>query len=192
METSEFNLFGSIYIYFLIILACGYLINIFYKYRFFTNATKAVQNELNNETYQDLDSEQKAQQLNEWFEDQKTIPKVIKDSWSSFYKDFRQSKGIPDVYQYFLEEDLVTKQGFRKIAESIPATFVSLGILGTFIGITMGMEGLNPDGPSDELQGGIERLLGGMNVAFISSIVGILISLIIQFIDKLYFYRLIN
>ncbi|WP_077212396.1 hypothetical protein [Bacillus dakarensis] len=117
------------------------------------------------------------------------VSEAIKECWDQYYKDLKDSQVPPDVYQYFTEKLLVNGYGYRKIAESIPAVFLSLGILGTFYGIAAGMKKIDPYAPSEELRLGIANLMGGMEIAFHSSIVGIILSLLIQFIDKGYIYK---
>ena len=54
---------------------------------------------------------------------------------------------------------------------------VSLGIFGTFLGITIALFGFDPE----QIQASVPELIGGMKVAFISSAVGIAFSLILKF-----------
>ncbi len=61
--------------------------------------------------------------------------------------------------------------------EQLPAAFTALGILFTFVGLVRGIGVIDPTGGSDELQGAIGGLLGGLGIAFESSIIGISLSL---------------
>ncbi len=60
------------------------------------------------------------------------------------------------------------------IFNSIPSVFTTLGILGTFLGIFFGL--LNFD--VHDIEGSIPQLLSGMKTAFLTSIFGIVLSLI--------------
>src|SRR5690625_1749099 len=124
----------------------------------------------------------------------KLISKFIMNPWKKFYNDytFKKSEHIPDPLFYYSEKELVYKTGYRKIVESIPAIFVSLGILGTFLGLIIGLEDIDSTANVEGLQTGINTLLSGMGFAFYSSIAGILMSIIYQIIDRLFFYRLIT
>lgn len=135
-----------------------------------------------------LTSKEQADFLNEKISTE-NIGEIIKECWDSFYKDFKGSKVSPDVYEYFTDKAIVQRYGNRKLAESVPAVFLSLGILGTFYGIATGMQSIDPNAPSDQLRVGISDLMSGMEIAFHSSIVGIILSLLIQFIDKGYIYK---
>ncbi|USD31270.1 MULTISPECIES: chemotaxis protein [Vibrio] len=60
----------------------------------------------------------------------------------------------------------------------IPAILTSLGITGTFIGITVGLSGFSMVGDSTELLTTAMKLLEGMNTAFYTSLVGLMSSAI--------------
>ncbi|AOM83540.1 Methyl-Accepting Chemotaxis Protein [Salisediminibacterium beveridgei] len=117
-------------------------------------------------------------------------------SWGNYYNQYDEyvRKGeqfVPDVYDYMFEENIVHKYGNRKLAETIPVVFVSAGILGTFIGLVSGISDLNLDAQSEEMRMGVQDLLGGMEITFYSSILGITLSLLWHLIDKVLFYPLL-
>jgi len=60
------------------------------------------------------------------------------------------------------------------ILDSIPSVFTTLGVFGTFLGITIGLQ----DFDVDNIDASIPTLLGGMKTAFWTSIVGIGLSVI--------------
>lgn len=138
--------------------------------------------------------------FNDWMENQdnKYIKGHLLPAWKSFYVKYMsyQQKGIlytPDVYDFFFEEPLVHKFGKRKFAEVVAGIFLSMGIVGTFVGIAFGVSQVHVNGDSSTMQDGISSLLTGMKVKFASSIAGVLLSLIWQLIDKGIFYpRLTN
>lgn len=66
---------------------------------------------------------------------------------------------------------------FRKMgAAALQNIAVSLGILGTFLGIFGGILNLDPQGIND----GVPVLLGGLRTAFLTSITGMIVALIIK------------
>lgn len=131
--------------------------------------------------------------IDQWFKTGKAklIHPVIKRSWSKFFWEYSHSNShaIPDIYESFKEDQIIQKTGWRKAVEAIPAIFVSLGILGTFYGITTGLSDINTGNGTEELQNSINVLLEGMRFAFQSSIAGIVISLIFQLFDKIVLYK---
>ena len=57
--------------------------------------------------------------------------------------------------------------------------FTGLGILGTFLGLTLGLRGLDmTSGDVEVLKGGIVNLLTGVETAFVTSLVGIFCALV--------------
>ena len=68
--------------------------------------------------------------------------------------------------------------------DSIPGVFTSLGVLGTFSGILFGLLGFDVS----HLDKSIPILLGGMKTAFITSVVGLLSSLVFSRISKMIWY----
>lgn len=125
------------------------------------------------------------------FKGSKNIQRDIKQSWNRFFTEYNSKSGeiIPDTYDFFTENLIVNKAGFRKVVEIVPAVFVSLGLLGTFWGITTGISGIDTQSGAEGLQQGINGLLGGMSFAFYSSIAGIVISLLYQLVDRLFLHR---
>lgn len=64
-----------------------------------------------------------------------------------------------------------------------PNLFITLGIIGTFIGITFGISNLNFQNDTT-LKNSINSLLSSMGTAFSSSILGIIFSIISQWLNK--------
>lgn len=72
----------------------------------------------------------------------------------------------------------------------IPAILTSLGITGTFIGITVGLSGFSMVGDSTELLTTAMKLLEGMNTAFYTSLVGLMSSAIFMIWMKFCSHRI--
>lgn len=71
----------------------------------------------------------------------------------------------------------------RRQVEMFPSLVSTLGVLGTFIGISIGLLNFNPD----ELEESIPELLAGLKTAFFTSIAGMISSLVLsKVINKLY------
>ena len=67
--------------------------------------------------------------------------------------------------------------------ESTSGSLVGLGLFGTFLGLTLGISGFDSSN-SDNIQQSIQHLLDGMGTAFVTSLVGMLLSLIYTFFEK--------
>lgn len=80
----------------------------------------------------------------------------------------------------FISEETIENHAHRGILETVPDILTSLGILGTFIGLVMGLRSFNPSG-YEQMAGSITPLINGIKVAFITSIYGISLSLAFSF-----------
>ncbi|SDG19852.1 MotA/TolQ/ExbB proton channel family protein [Thermoanaerobacter thermohydrosulfuricus] len=97
-------------------------------------------------------------------------------------------KNAVDVLDYTA---LVEISGKRKIFDMMPGVFTGLGILGTFAGLVLGLSDLNFSGSTQSLEQGINNLISGMYLAFLTSIAGLVSSLIWSYFDRkrLHYYR---
>lgn len=91
----------------------------------------------------------------------------------------------PDIRDYFNEE-LLDSVLMAEISEQIPGVMTGLGILGTFIGLTVGLNKFNLGSDIDTslMQTSISGLLEGIKTAFITSIFGVVYSLAFNFFYK--------
>ena len=67
------------------------------------------------------------------------------------------------------------------LKKDLKSQIVSLGVLGTFLGIFMGLQNFNPD----DMKNSIDTILVGLKTAFFTSIVGMGTALILAIIQKL-------
>lgn len=74
---------------------------------------------------------------------------------------------------------------------SASGMLVGLGVLGTFIGLSVGIAGFDSTS-SQTIQSSIDNLLGGMGTAFSTSLLGMLCSSIYIVLEKTYINRLDN
>lgn len=72
--------------------------------------------------------------------------------------------------------------------KNLKSQIVSLGVLGTFIGIFIGLQSFNPD----DMKNSINGILLGLKTAFFTSIVGMGVALILTVIQKLLFNKKLN
>lgn len=87
-----------------------------------------------------------------------------------------------DLADYINEDyfDAVIKKGILSI---IPGVMTGLGILGTFIGLSIGLQNFNT-GSAAEITNSIAPLMDGIKIAFHTSIYGMVFSLIFNFVYK--------
>jgi len=87
---------------------------------------------------------------------------------------------------FFSEGRLLGQYMNLRFWNSVPALLVGLGILGTFVGLVAGLipfSGVSFE-ETDEIRSAIEGLLSGVSTAFITSVWGMLFSLLFNWIEK--------
>ena len=104
------------------------------------------------------------------------------------------------IHSYFLStksiegDKILSKEGSRYLLSAnpsslipvlptspnrfIPALLTTAGVLGTFLGISLGLSDFDPGGDSKKLMSSAIILLGGMKTAFYTSLVGMFFSLL--------------
>lgn len=76
-----------------------------------------------------------------------------------------------------------------RLLDTAAGTLVGLGLLGTFLGLTLGIKDFDSSS-TQNIQKSIQLLLSGIGTAFITSLVGMLLSMIYSFCDKYWRNRL--
>lgn len=108
-------------------------------------------------------------------------------AWQRFLQNAEQldRRGLPcSVEDYINDETIIYGPGNAQLAELIPGLLTSLGILGTFIGLTRGMSKLDFSN-SAALMSAIPTLLEGMKYAFETSVAGIVCSLAFSMLNRM-------
>ena len=111
----------------------------------------------------------------------------MRGSWLRFLQNAEQldRRGLPTNVEDYINDDTVTHgPGNAGLAELIPNLLTSLGILGTFMGLSRGLSSLN-FADSAQLIQGIPDLLGGMRFAFGTSVAGISCSLVFNMLNRI-------
>lgn len=87
-----------------------------------------------------------------------------------------------DVSDYINEEmiDVLMK---KNVYNLVPGVMTGLGILGTFVGLSFGLQNFNT-GNTEEIEASIAPLMNGIKVAFHTSIYGMLFSLVFNYVYK--------
>lgn len=99
-------------------------------------------------------------------------------------EDYHKTRANSDLYfgadTWLQDINPIPLQIFLKI---IPGTFIGFGILGTFIGFSLGLDEINVvDADMKSITDGVQLLLNGLKNAFNTSIVGVFASVYLNFV----------
>lgn len=147
-------------------------------------AMKVVKEGLSNldNTYQIKDLNREINKIFEKLKDDN----AYKEQWARYYSRVKKENSIDEkirvepFFGYEVMHDSLGKRGMMDIGSGI---HVSLGVLGTFIGLAIGLSGLNSVDP-DILREGVTGLIQGMKTAFYTSVFGVVLSIVWIFIDS--------
>jgi len=114
------------------------------------------------------------------------------DSLSATWADFLQNAEMRDAHgetcdvtQYINEDTVIYALGSTGFAGLAPGVMTSLGILGTFLGLVMGLSGLSLTGADTEVVlTAMDQLIRGMSTAFLTSIAGVCGSLLFNLLNN--------
>ncbi|MBT2642866.1 MotA/TolQ/ExbB proton channel family protein [Bacillus sp. ISL-41] len=179
------NSFTSGFLFFQVAFFVMYLLLHYYMEKENIKAMKYIRTELNN-----LDSSLNIKELNK--EINKIFGKLKENNpyrmqWERYFSRVRKENSIDEkirVEPFFGYDVMHDTLGKRNILDNGSGIHVSLGVLGTFIGLAIGLSGLNMADP-DLLREGVSGLIGGMKTAFYTSVLGVVFSILWIFIDSL-------
>lgn len=120
------------------------------------------------------------------WQENRFVGRRLKGCWLRFLQNAEQldRRGLPCNVEDYINEDTVTyTHGNATLADLIPNLLTSLGILGTFMGMTSGLGGLDPTS-TESMMTGIKTLLSGMQFAFGTSVAGVSCSLIFNMLNR--------
>ncbi|MDD6882784.1 MAG: MotA/TolQ/ExbB proton channel family protein [Eubacteriales bacterium] len=107
--------------------------------------------------------------------------------WSEYLNNLFFADGeyhnASNVEDYINEETVIYGPGRQAFADAIPGLLVSLGFLGTLIGLAQGLSGFDMT-DSSAVQASIVTLIPGMRYAFTTSIVGVVCSIAFTLISR--------
>lgn len=98
------------------------------------------------------------------------------------FKTKRGYMGACDIDEY-INEDLLDRVGMNYYNSGIAGTMTGLGILGTFLGLSMGLGSFSGN-DIYTISDNVGPLLSGMKVAFHTSVYGIFFSLVFNFVYR--------
>ena len=90
---------------------------------------------------------------------------------------------LTDIEEY-INEDVLALRSWQNVVTQIPGSLTGLGILGTFIGLIIGIRGIGFSSVEIALTS-VQTLLSGIQMAFYTSIAGMILSLLFNTIYRI-------
>lgn len=117
----------------------------------------------------------------------------MKDLYKEYLFDLERTENADkDYYKTdicdYVNTDIVDTLMHRNQLNQVSGAMTGLGILGTFIGLTLGLQSFNT-GTTAEVTSSIAPLMDGIKVAFHTSIYGMIFSLVFNYVYKRKLYE---
>ena len=107
--------------------------------------------------------------------------------WSAYMNNLFFADGVyhnaSNVEDFINEDTVIYGPGRSAFADAVPSLLVSLGFLGTLIGLARGLAGFDMT-DFDSVQNSITTLIPGMKYAFVTSIFGVVGSVLFTMITR--------
>lgn len=111
-----------------------------------------------------------------------TYPETEGD-WIRLQESWKSSDGMDcDVEDYIFESELLESCNYN-VCTQVAGILTALGILGTFLGLVLGLRSFDFSN-ADQMTSSVEALVGGLNVAFYTSIYGVTLSILYNIIFR--------
>lgn len=112
----------------------------------------------------------------------------VADAWREFNEtlvsDDRQLYNTVEAAEFFNEHRFAPRLVGNRLLHAAPTALTMLGLLGTFIGLTVGLRGLDLGSTADELRVGIQTLVHGAALGFTASLWGVAMSLVTNVFER--------
>lgn len=117
--------------------------------------------------------------------------------WLEFDETLIEVKGVDDVVRlhntfdasyFFNTSSLAGGSTENRMIAAVPGFLTALGVIGTFVGLQLGLADLNIAGNVDvnEMKNGVAGVINGAKIAFMTSVWGVFLSVIFNFVEKIF------
>ena len=125
---------------------------------------------------------------------------ILRAAWNDFDRSvvtrMNADKGYDEVFSVVDAGDILSFSAVTKTMnisywQNFGGAFTGVGILGTFVGLVVGLSGVDlTSSDVSVLKDGIGNLLGGISLAFVTSLIGILFALVYGGVHQHYLGKL--
>lgn len=132
----------------------------------------------------------------ESFDQEMTESDLIKSAWNGYKRTFTSFTNLDNFTKLFsispakdfFNVDKLAQEINISLYQNLPGVCTGVGILGTFIGLTVGLTGVKSLN-HEKLEQGIVELLGGMQTAFATSLIGLVAALAFTYLTTTHLKR---
>ncbi len=121
-------------------------------------------------------------QIEDFFH-QRTMDELFRDYREKVQSQRESGQMLADISDY-INDEILGMRSWQSVITQIPGTLTGLGILGTFIGLIIGIQGIGFSSVSAALSS-VQTLLSGIQIAFYTSIAGVILSLVFNIIYRI-------
>ncbi|GBU09476.1 hypothetical protein AwWohl_06140 [Gammaproteobacteria bacterium] len=116
---------------------------------------------------------------NIWLEFYKSLLEINENNQAKLYK-------TADAAHFFNISSLASGLVNNRMIAAVPGFLTALGVLGTFAGLQFGLSELNlaNNVSVEDMKSGVAGVINGAKIAFITSVWGVLLSVLFNFIEK--------
>lgn len=151
-----------------------------------TNYSRAFQSAMENIDAAAVDRSGSTWAIIEKLEDffrQRTLDTIFYE-YQAKVKGQRESGQILSDIDDYINEEALALHSWQSIVTQIPGTLTGLGLLGTFVGLIIGIQGIEFTSVNMALLS-VQSLLSGIQIAFYTSIAGVILSLMFNILYRL-------
>ncbi len=123
-----------------------------------------------------------SQQIEKFF-GQRTLDELYEAYRDKVNRQRENGQLMSDIDDY-INEEILAISNWNSVMVQIPGTLTGLGILGTFIGLILGITGIGFSSVEAALTS-VETLLTGIEIAFYTSIAGVMLSIVFNILYRI-------
>ncbi len=145
----------------------------------FINAIEAIERILDSQA----DSVWVAVSQMEDFFNQRTMDKIFREYQEKIKAQQSSGQLLCDIDD-FINDEVLAMSSWQTVIQQVPGTLTGLGILGTFIGLIIGIRGIGFSTINAALSS-VQTMLNGIQIAFYTSIAGVILSLMFNILYRI-------